>query len=112
MQFTNTVTILAAAVVSKTIAAPVTSPNAVHNIYVRGYYGGSYPYYGSNGYGSLYGFNYGTGWGFPFAANYANNFNANQYNANYNDNTVYTHNVNANVANSNVNAANSANVIG
>ncbi|KAJ1850736.1 hypothetical protein LPJ73_003308 [Coemansia sp. RSA 2703] len=112
MQFTNTVAILVAAFASGAVAAPVTSPNAGHNIYARGYYDGGYPYYSNNGYGSLYGFNYGAGWGFPFAANYANSFNANQYKANYNDDTVYKHNVNANVASSNVNVANSANIIG
>ncbi|KAJ1831755.1 hypothetical protein LPJ73_008071, partial [Coemansia sp. RSA 2703] len=110
--FTTIVIIFAAAVASGAVAAPVNNPIAGHNIYVRGYYGSGYPNYGNNGYGPLYGFNYETGWGFPFAANYANSFNANQYNANYNDNTVYKHNVDANVASSNVNAANSANVIG
>ncbi|KAJ1859966.1 hypothetical protein LPJ73_001596 [Coemansia sp. RSA 2703] len=111
MQFINIVAILVAVFASGAVAAPVTNPNAGYNIYACGCYDGGYPYYGNNGYGSLYGFNYGTGWGFPFAANYANSFNANQYNANYNDDTVYKHNVDANVASSNVNAANSANII-
>ncbi|KAJ1859968.1 hypothetical protein LPJ73_001598, partial [Coemansia sp. RSA 2703] len=65
MQFTNIVAILVAAFASGAVAAPVNNPNAGHNIYVRGYYDGGYPYYDSNGYGLLYGFNYGTGWGFP-----------------------------------------------
>ncbi|KAJ2374638.1 hypothetical protein IW150_002997, partial [Coemansia sp. RSA 2607] len=61
MQFTNTVTILAAAIVSGAVASPVRCSNAGQNIYNNGYYGGGYPYYGNNGYGSLYVFNYGTG---------------------------------------------------
>ncbi|KAJ2778833.1 hypothetical protein GGI15_004061 [Coemansia interrupta] len=112
MQFTTTVTILAAALASGAVTAPVTCPNEQHNVYARGFYGGGYPSYINNGYGSLYGFNYGTGWGFPFAANFANAFNANQYNANYNDDTLYENHQNANVASSNVNAANNANIIG
>ncbi|KAJ1876590.1 hypothetical protein LPJ57_004410 [Coemansia sp. RSA 486] len=57
------------------------------------------------------GFGTGFGFGFPFASNFVNSFDANSFASNFNDDTLFAHNVNANVASDNVNAFNSANVI-
>ncbi|KAJ2586636.1 hypothetical protein H4R99_008397, partial [Coemansia sp. RSA 1722] len=55
------------------------------------------------------GFGTGFGFGFPFASNFVNSFDANSFASNFNDDTLFAHNVNANVASDNVNAFNSAN---
>ncbi|KAJ2883404.1 hypothetical protein FB639_002179 [Coemansia asiatica] len=63
------------------------------------------------GFGFGTGFGTGFGFGFPFASNFVNRFDANAFNSNFNDDTLFAHNVNANVASDNVNTFNSANVI-
>ncbi|KAJ2004437.1 hypothetical protein H4R26_002507 [Coemansia thaxteri] len=61
------------------------------------------------GYGGLYG-GYG-GFGFPFASSFTSDFDRNTNRANFNDDTLYANNVNANAANDNVHAFTNANVV-
>ncbi|KAJ2229506.1 hypothetical protein IWW45_006164 [Coemansia sp. RSA 485] len=58
---------------------------------------------------STFGFNGGF---FPFAFNSVNAFNKDFFAANFNDDTLYVNNKNANVVSDNVNAFNNVNVIG
>ncbi|KAJ2805438.1 hypothetical protein H4S07_004021, partial [Coemansia furcata] len=51
------------------------------------------------------------GFGFPFVSSVTNDVDANANFANFNENTLYANNVNANAANKNVHAFNNANVI-
>ncbi|KAJ1943504.1 hypothetical protein GGF37_002616 [Kickxella alabastrina] len=54
----------------------------------------------------------GWGWGgSPFAANAVNAFDRDFYAANFNDNTLFVNNQNANVVSDNVHALNTANII-
>ncbi|KAJ1947586.1 hypothetical protein GGF37_000351 [Kickxella alabastrina] len=56
----------------------------------------------------------GGGWGrggFPFAANTVNAFDRDFYAANFNDNTLFFNNQNANVVSDNMHAPNTANII-
>ncbi|KAJ2828409.1 hypothetical protein GGI24_002396 [Coemansia furcata] len=60
------------------------------------------------GYGGYGGYG---GFGFPFVASATNEFDANANCANFNENTLYANNVNANAASNNIHAFNNANVI-
>ncbi|KAJ1662671.1 hypothetical protein GGF38_003299 [Coemansia sp. RSA 25] len=51
------------------------------------------------------------GYGFPFVSSFTNEFDRNSNRANYNENTLYANNVNANAASDNVHAFTNANVI-
>ncbi|KAJ2462237.1 hypothetical protein GGI02_005508 [Coemansia sp. RSA 2322] len=66
-------------------------------------------YGGYGGYGGLYG-GYG-GFGFPFASSLTTDFDRNTNRANFNDDTLFVNNVNANTANDNVHAFTNANVV-
>ncbi|KAJ2824463.1 hypothetical protein GGI24_003400, partial [Coemansia furcata] len=66
---------------------------------------------GYGGYGVLGGYGGYGGFGFPFVSSVTNDVDANANFANFNDNTLYTNNVNANAANENFHAFNNANVI-
>ncbi|KAJ1937092.1 hypothetical protein GGF37_005346, partial [Kickxella alabastrina] len=64
------------------------------------------------GWGGCGGIGCGGGWGwggFPFAANTVNAFDRDFYAANFNDNTLFVNNQNANVVSDNVHALNTAN---
>ncbi|KAJ2810025.1 hypothetical protein FBU31_008080 [Coemansia sp. 'formosensis'] len=63
---------------------------------------------GFGGYGGYGGYG---GFGFPFVSSFTNDFDRCSSRANFNDNTLYINNVNANAANDNVHAFNNANVI-
>ncbi|KAJ2886227.1 hypothetical protein H4R27_000798 [Coemansia aciculifera] len=71
-----------------------------------GSYGG-----GFGGYGGIGGIGGYGGYGFPFASSFTNNFDRNSNRANFNENTLYANNVNANAASDNVHAFTNANVI-
>ncbi|KAJ2060167.1 hypothetical protein GGI17_003944 [Coemansia sp. S146] len=60
---------------------------------------------GCGGYG-VYG-----GYGFPFVSSFTSDFDRNSNRANFNENTLYANNVNANAASDNVHAFTNANVI-
>ncbi|KAJ2450957.1 hypothetical protein GGF42_004366 [Coemansia sp. RSA 2424] len=51
------------------------------------------------------------GYGFPFISSFTNEFDRNSNRANYNENTLYASNVNANAASDNAHAFTNANVI-
>ncbi|KAJ1819909.1 hypothetical protein LPJ60_003504 [Coemansia sp. RSA 2675] len=64
-----------------------------------------------NGYGMYGGYGGYGGFGLPFAASFTNDFDRNSDCAHFNENTVYSNNVNANAASDNVHAFNHANII-
>ncbi|KAJ2813809.1 hypothetical protein H4S07_000393 [Coemansia furcata] len=73
---------------------------------------GSYGGYGVlGGYGGLGGYSGYGGFGFPFVSSVTNDVDANANFANFNENTLYANNVDANAANENIHAFNNANVI-
>ncbi|KAJ2838799.1 hypothetical protein FBU31_000836 [Coemansia sp. 'formosensis'] len=79
-----------------------------------GGYGGYGEYGVIGGYsdlGGLGGFGGYGGFGFPFVSSVTNDVDANANFANFNENTLYANNVNANAANENIHAFNNANVI-
>ncbi|KAJ2823368.1 hypothetical protein GGI24_003696 [Coemansia furcata] len=63
---------------------------------------------GCGGYGGYGGYG---GFGFPFVSSFTNDVDANSNFANFNENTLYTNNVNANAASNNIHAFNNANLI-
>ncbi|KAJ2014163.1 hypothetical protein GGI14_005007 [Coemansia sp. S680] len=60
---------------------------------------------GCGGYGA-----YG-GYGYPFVSSFTSDFDRNSNRANFNENTLYVNNVNANAASDNVHAFTNANII-
>ncbi|KAJ2833951.1 hypothetical protein GGI24_000640 [Coemansia furcata] len=66
---------------------------------------------GFGGFGSNGGYGGYGGFGFPFVSSVTNDFDRCSSCANFNENTLYANNVNANAANDNVHAFNNANVI-
>ncbi|KAJ2794180.1 hypothetical protein H4S07_006830 [Coemansia furcata] len=72
---------------------------------VLGGYGGIGVLGGYGGYGGYGGFS------FPFVSSVTNDVDANANFANFNENTLYANNVNANAASDNIHAFNNANVI-
>ncbi|KAJ1656211.1 hypothetical protein GGF38_004620 [Coemansia sp. RSA 25] len=71
-------------------------------------------YVGCGGCGSCGGYGgYGGcgGCGYPFVSSFTNEFNRNSNRANYNENTLYANNVNANAASDNIHAFTNSNVI-
>ncbi|KAJ2878139.1 hypothetical protein H4R27_005938 [Coemansia aciculifera] len=71
-----------------------------------GGYGG-----GFGGYGGIGGIGGYGGYGFPFVSSFTSDFDRNSNRANFNENTLYANNVNANAASDNVHAFNNANII-
>ncbi|KAJ2034772.1 hypothetical protein GGI03_000774 [Coemansia sp. RSA 2337] len=69
---------------------------------VCGGYGGYGAYGGYGGYG---------GYGYPFVSSFTSDFDRNSNRANFNENTLYVNNVNANAASDNVHAFTNANII-
>ncbi|KAJ2423344.1 hypothetical protein GGF41_003176 [Coemansia sp. RSA 2531] len=51
------------------------------------------------------------GYGYPFVSSFTSDFDRNSNHANFNENTLYANNVNANAASDNVHAFTNANVI-
>ncbi|KAJ2506907.1 hypothetical protein IWW47_001357 [Coemansia sp. RSA 2052] len=71
-------------------------------------------YVGCGGCGSCGGYGgYGGcgGCGYPFVSSFTNEFDRNSNRANYNENTLYANNVNANAASDNIHAFTNSNVI-
>ncbi|KAJ2690924.1 hypothetical protein IWW39_000433 [Coemansia spiralis] len=66
---------------------------------------------GYGGYGGFGGYGGYGGFGFPLAASFTNDFDRNSNYANFNENTFYSNNVNANAASDNVHSFNNANII-
>ncbi|KAJ2060338.1 hypothetical protein GGI17_003787 [Coemansia sp. S146] len=76
-----------------------------------GGFGGYGGYGGIGGYGGYGGIGGYGGYGFPFVSSFTSDFDRNSNCANFNENTLYVNNVNANAANDNVHAFTNANVI-
>ncbi|KAJ2241798.1 hypothetical protein GGI13_007197 [Coemansia sp. RSA 455] len=70
---------------------------------------GGYGGYGGYGAYGAYG-GYG-GYGYPFVSSFTSDFDRNSNHANFNENTLYVNNVNANTASDNVHAFTNANII-
>ncbi|KAJ1920003.1 hypothetical protein GGI09_004566 [Coemansia sp. S100] len=68
-------------------------------------------YGGYGGYGSYGGYGGYGGYGYPFVSSFTSDFDRNSNRANFNENTLYANNVNANAASDNVHAFTNANVI-
>ncbi|KAJ2834130.1 hypothetical protein GGI24_000543 [Coemansia furcata] len=66
---------------------------------------------GCGGYGGFGGYSGYGGFGFPFVSSATNELDANTNCANFNENTLYANNVNANAASNNIHAFNNTNVI-
>ncbi|KAJ2819802.1 hypothetical protein FBU31_005406 [Coemansia sp. 'formosensis'] len=108
--FARTISVLALAAIYSVAALP-HQPAGTHVALSKrcggcGAYGGGYGSYGGIGSYSGYG-----GFGFPLVASATNEFDANSNRANFNENTLYANNVNANAASNNIHAFNNANVI-
>ncbi|KAJ2251947.1 hypothetical protein GGI13_003565 [Coemansia sp. RSA 455] len=73
-----------------------------------GSYGG---YGGYRGYGAYGGYGGYGGYGYPFVSSFTSDFDRNSNRANFNENTLYVNNVNANAASDNVHAFTNANII-
>ncbi|KAJ2834877.1 hypothetical protein GGI24_000164 [Coemansia furcata] len=107
--FTKTVFILAFALLAATANAHPQPQSQVHaSSAIVKRCGGCGGYGGHGGYGGYGGYG---GFGFPFVASATNELDANANFANFNENTLYTNNVNANAANNNVHAFNNANIV-
>ncbi|KAJ2439648.1 hypothetical protein GGF42_007889 [Coemansia sp. RSA 2424] len=72
---------------------------------------GGVGYGGVGGYGVYGGYGGYSGFGYPFVSSYTSDFDRNSNRANFNENTLYANNVNANAASDNVHAFTNANVI-
>ncbi|KAJ2403305.1 hypothetical protein GGI23_000010 [Coemansia sp. RSA 2559] len=103
-------------------SAVADSSTCAHSGYVhvsRRTYGPGYgsvygigPGYGTGyGVGSGYGAGYGYAFGFPFASSFTNALNTNFNAANYNDDTLYVNNKDANRVSSNLNTFTNANTV-
>ncbi|KAJ2454241.1 hypothetical protein GGF42_003648 [Coemansia sp. RSA 2424] len=68
-------------------------------------------YVGCGGCGGYSGYGGCGGCGYPFVSSFTNEFDRNSNRANYNENTFYANNVNANAANDNIHAFTNSNVI-
>ncbi|KAJ2808278.1 hypothetical protein H4S07_003440, partial [Coemansia furcata] len=66
---------------------------------------------GCGGYGGFGGYGGYGGFRFPFVSSLTNDVDANSNIDNFNENTLYTNNVNANAASDNIHAFNNANII-
>ncbi|KAJ2872264.1 hypothetical protein H4R27_006668 [Coemansia aciculifera] len=66
---------------------------------------------GFGGYGGFGAYGGYGGYGFPFVSSFTTDFDRNSNRANFNENTLYANNVNANAASDNVHAFTNANVI-
>ncbi|KAJ2036167.1 hypothetical protein GGI03_001094 [Coemansia sp. RSA 2337] len=106
--FANTVSVVSlltfALLAITTDAHPQPQPQPqVHasGVFVKRYGG----YGGYGGYGA-----YG-GYGYPFVSSFTSDFDRNSNRANFNENTLYANNVNANAASDNIHAFTNANVI-
>ncbi|KAJ2861874.1 hypothetical protein GGH94_004615 [Coemansia aciculifera] len=75
-----------------------------------GGYGGGFGG-GFGGYGGIGGIGGYGGYGFPFVSSFTNDFDRCSSCANFNENTLYANNVNANAASDNIHACNNANII-
>ncbi|KAJ2062650.1 hypothetical protein GGI17_002258 [Coemansia sp. S146] len=73
--------------------------------------GGCGGYGGFGGYGGYGGIGGYGGYGFPFVSSFTNDFDRCSSCANFNENTLYANNVNANAANDNIHACTNANII-
>ncbi|KAJ1787604.1 hypothetical protein LPJ59_005699 [Coemansia sp. RSA 2399] len=113
MARTFSLALLAAILASGAFASPVAdSRTCAHSGYVhvarRGYSSG----YGTGyGIGTGYGTGYGYSFGFPFASSFTNALNSNFNAANYNDDTLYVNNKDANSVSSNLNTFTNANTV-
>ncbi|KAJ2814068.1 hypothetical protein H4S07_000177 [Coemansia furcata] len=110
--FARTISVLALAAIYSVAALP-HQPAGTHIALSKrcggcGGYGG---YGGCGGYGNFGGYGGYGGFGFPFVASATNEFDANSNRANFNENTLYANNVNANAASNNIHAFNNANII-
>ncbi|KAJ2054543.1 hypothetical protein GGI17_006825 [Coemansia sp. S146] len=108
----RTISILALAVIYSVAALPC-QPAVTHAALPKrcggcGGYGGYGGIGGYGGYGGIGGYG---GYGFPFVASFTNDFDRNSNRANFNENTLYTNNVNANAASDNIHAFTNANII-
>ncbi|KAJ1907130.1 hypothetical protein GGI09_007565 [Coemansia sp. S100] len=111
----STVSLLAFALLASTANAhPQHQPQAhASGIFAKrcggcggyGGYGGYGTYGGYGGYGG-----YGS-YGYPFVSSFTSDFDRNSNRANFNENTLYANNVNANAASDNVHAFTNANII-
>ncbi|KAJ2556626.1 hypothetical protein EV175_001879 [Coemansia sp. RSA 1933] len=114
-RYTTAVALLAlpAALLASPVAdaSPAPVPVETHaNTPVFKRCGGCGGWGGYGGYGGWGG--YGGGWGgFPFASSFTNALNANTNAANYNDDTLFVNNNDANAVNSNLNTFNNANTV-
>ncbi|KAJ2834875.1 hypothetical protein GGI24_000162 [Coemansia furcata] len=116
--FARTISVLALAAIYSVAALPhqpagtqVALPKRCGGCGGYGGYGGFGGFGGYGGIGVLGGYGGYGGFGFPFVASATNDFDANANRANFNENTLYTNNVNANAASNNIHAFNNANVI-
>ncbi|KAJ2332586.1 hypothetical protein GGI00_002720 [Coemansia sp. RSA 2681] len=66
---------------------------------------------GCGGYGGYGGYGGCGGCGFPFVSSFTNEFDRNSNRANFNENTLYANNVNANAASDNIHPFTNSNVI-
>ncbi|KAJ2873587.1 hypothetical protein H4R27_006569 [Coemansia aciculifera] len=103
-----TLALLATAANAHPQPQPQPQPQAhASGVFVKrwGGYGGYGGYGGIGGYGG-----YG-GYGFPFVSSFTSDFDRNLNRANFNENTLYTNNINANAASDNVHAFTNSNLI-
>ncbi|KAJ1665412.1 hypothetical protein IW140_003381 [Coemansia sp. RSA 1813] len=91
---------------SGVLSSPVAPISHVH-VARRGYGWGSTGFCPYGGFGTGYGY----GFGFPFASSFTNALNTNFNAANFNDDTLYVNNKDANAVNSNLNTFTNANTI-
>ncbi|KAJ1662682.1 hypothetical protein IW140_005563 [Coemansia sp. RSA 1813] len=108
---------IAALLASSALSSPVANSGACahpgHAHIARRGFGPSYGTGFVPGYGIGYGTGYGGGFGFgfPFASSFTNALNTNFNAANFNDDTLYVNNKDANTVNSNLNTFTNANTI-
>ncbi|KAJ2750716.1 hypothetical protein GGI19_004942 [Coemansia pectinata] len=107
--FARTISTLALAAIYSVAALPYQTAGTQLALSKR--CGGCGGYGGYGGYGVYGGIGGYGGYGFPFVSSFTSDFDRNSNRANFNENTLYTNNVNANAANDNVHAFTNANVI-
>ncbi|KAJ2340004.1 hypothetical protein GGH92_006461 [Coemansia sp. RSA 2673] len=96
------------------VAALPNQPAGTHAVPTKRCDGcGGYGVYGGyRGYGAYGGYGgYGRYGGYPFVSSFTSNFDLNSNCANFNKNTLYVNNVNANTASDNVHTFTNANII-
>ncbi|KAJ2460756.1 hypothetical protein GGF42_000639 [Coemansia sp. RSA 2424] len=111
--FARTISTLALAAAYVAATALPHQPSGTHSALPKrcGGCGGWGGIGGIGGYGVYGGYGGYGGYGLPFVSSFTSDFDRNTNRANFNENTLYANNVNANAASDNVHAFTNANVI-